>query len=222
MEPRHHEPFDRAPWRRLLGAGSDRPPAETDRRILEQARRGPAPRTARWWLPASLAASILLAVLIAHRQLEDTSAPPLLGESDVLPEPKSGEERAAPSEPPAELPRSQAPPAALQPAEPRRAESPPAELRAVAPAPAPAASEPAASAATGAAPRAMMSAPAVRTAEQSGVAADAAATPPTPEEWYARIEALRAAGRIAEADAELARLEAAHPGWLASHRQQKR
>ncbi len=36
----------------------------------------------------------------------------------------------------------------------------------------------------------------------------------TPETWYAYIEKLRAQGKIAEADRQLARLEKAHPGWL--------
>jgi len=36
----------------------------------------------------------------------------------------------------------------------------------------------------------------------------------TPEQWYAQIEELRAAGREAEAEAELRRLEQAFPGWL--------
>src|SRR6185295_2424584 len=44
---------------------------------------------------------------------------------------------------------------------------------------------------------------------------DAATAGRTPEEWYAEIEALRAAGRDVEADAELAKLEEAYPGWLA-------
>ncbi len=39
----------------------------------------------------------------------------------------------------------------------------------------------------------------------------------TPEAWYAKIEALRDAGRIEAAEAELKKLEAAHPGWLAKH-----
>ena len=41
--------------------------------------------------------------------------------------------------------------------------------------------------------------------------------PPTPEAWYAEIEALRKAGRNAEADAELARFEAAYPDWIKQH-----
>ena len=39
----------------------------------------------------------------------------------------------------------------------------------------------------------------------------------TPEQWYADIEALRVAGRIEEADAELVRLKSKYPGWLESH-----
>ena len=52
----------------------------------------------------------------------------------------------------------------------------------------------------------------------------AAATPaaalaktPTPEAWYDAIAALREAGRNAEADAELARFEAAYPDWIKQH-----
>ena len=36
----------------------------------------------------------------------------------------------------------------------------------------------------------------------------------TPEEWYAEIEKLRAAGKKREAKRELEKLKAAHPGWL--------
>jgi hypothetical protein len=50
---------------------------------------------------------------------------------------------------------------------------------------------------------------------------ESGATLQDPDEWFAEIEALRAAGRIEEADIELARLEAAWPGWLASHRERK-
>ncbi len=39
----------------------------------------------------------------------------------------------------------------------------------------------------------------------------------TPEQWYARIEELRAAGRREEAEAELQRLEQAFPGWVEKH-----
>lgn len=43
----------------------------------------------------------------------------------------------------------------------------------------------------------------------------------TPEDWLARIEALEAAGRRDEAEAERRRLEEAHPGWLAEHAAQR-
>jgi hypothetical protein len=41
---------------------------------------------------------------------------------------------------------------------------------------------------------------------------------PAPEDWYASIEDLRAAGRHEEADRELERLESAYPGWLEKNR----
>lgn len=44
-----------------------------------------------------------------------------------------------------------------------------------------------------------------------------AATPRPPEEWYAEISKLRAAGHVREADEELARFKAAYPGWLEQH-----
>jgi hypothetical protein len=45
--------------------------------------------------------------------------------------------------------------------------------------------------------------------------------PGTPEDWLARIEALEAAGRHEEAEAERRRLEEAYPGWLAEHAGQR-
>jgi len=39
----------------------------------------------------------------------------------------------------------------------------------------------------------------------------------TPEDWYARIVALRKAGKNAEADAELKRFETAWPDWMKQH-----
>jgi hypothetical protein len=46
--------------------------------------------------------------------------------------------------------------------------------------------------------------------------------PRTPDQWYADIEALRAAGREDEAKAELEKFEAAYPGWLEQHRHEDR
>lgn len=48
-------------------------------------------------------------------------------------------------------------------------------------------------------------------------AAVPAAMPRPPEEWYAEIRKLRAAGHVSEADEELARFKAAYPGWLEQH-----
>lgn len=190
MDPENHEPFDREPWRRLLRADSGRPPRDVDRHILAEARRAVAPHGARWWLPASLAASLLLAVWIARWQFEDSNVPPLVTESDVLPAPEAV--------PLPDEPRHQSPAASPTP-EPEGARqelaAPDAAADAAAPAPA----------------RALTT----REAARFGALKESSAVPRTPEEWYAEIEALRAAGRIEEADAELARLEAAWPGWLA-------
>ncbi len=239
MDPRNDEPFDRTPWRRLLGADSGAPTQDMDRRILAEAGRALTPRVARWWLPASLAASLLLAVLIVQWQLADSGAPTHVTESDVLltPAPIAADE-AAPAaamdlpaqrqEEPAEPAVNVAPPLIDLPnLESRRA---PAAMPA-APPPAPALQEralareqPSAEKSTADA-AAATPAPVPAQAESSLVtgnfrAKETYARPRAPEEWYAEIEALRAAGHVEEADAELARLEAAHPGWLERHQQQ--
>ncbi len=215
------------------------PVMDTDRRILAQARRAIVPATARWWLPASLAASLLLAVLIVQWQLADSGAPAHLGESDVLPTPAAGisgqsvvdaaqeapaQRRDAPPAPAVELAAPPAsmpvPKARMAPvsdeataamAAPRNLEQDLARERpfnakshaeaAIAPAPpAPAQAE----------------SPSAIGKPQMMKSGD---SPPAPEEWYARIEALRANGHMQEADEELARLEAAYPGWLERNRQ---
>jgi hypothetical protein len=51
---------------------------------------------------------------------------------------------------------------------------------------------------------------------------ESAAVSRDPEEWYEEIKALRAAGRIEDAEAELDRLEAAWPGWLEKNHPQNR
>lgn len=204
MDPGKDEPIDREPWRRLLAADAGAPLPGTDRKILAQARRALTPRTGRWWLPASLAASLFLAVLIGRWQLEDSSTPPLVTESDVLPAqaPASGampEPREMPAAAAARPAQAAPPPPAAAEREPPVAAESRADATAAAPAPA----------------RAMREFGALR-ADQ-----EAATTARPPEEWYAEIESLRAAGHIEQAQAELARLEAAWPGWLASHTKQK-
>lgn len=59
----------REPWKRLLEDSADGPPETTDARIRAAARRDLAPRGQRWWLPASLAASFVLAVLIVRSEI---------------------------------------------------------------------------------------------------------------------------------------------------------
>lgn len=226
MDPRNDEPFDRTPWRRLLGADSGAPTQDMDRRILAEAGRALTPRVARWWLPASLAASLLLAVLIVQWQLADSGAPAHVTESDVLltPAPIVAEE-AAPAaamdlpaqrrEEPAEPAVNVAPPLIDVPIlESRRA--PVAE----APAAPPAARSPASEPQEPALARERAQKESARALGNFHERSEPAAEARSPEEWYAEIEALRAAGHIEEADAELARLEAVYPGWLEHHRQQ--
>jgi hypothetical protein len=197
MDPRNDEPFDRRPWRRLLGADSGAPTQDVDRRILAEARRALMPRVARWWLPASLAASLLLAVLIVQWQLADSGAPAHVTESDVLlaPAPIAADEAApaAAMELPAQRQEEPAKPAAN--VAPPLIDVPILESQ---------------RAPVAEAPAAFGKLRAKESYEESR----------TPEEWYADIEALRAAGRIKEADAELARFKSKYPGWLERHQQQ--
>lgn len=74
-------PFPREPWQRLLDDTSDGPPETTDARIRAAARRDLAPRFHRWWLPASLAASFVLAVFVVQSQF-GTLRVPVARESD--------------------------------------------------------------------------------------------------------------------------------------------
>jgi len=74
-------PFPREPWQRLLEDASDGPPDTTDARIRAAARRDLAPRGRRWWLPASLAASFVLAVFVVQSQF-GTLRVPVTRESD--------------------------------------------------------------------------------------------------------------------------------------------
>jgi hypothetical protein len=78
MERKDDEaPFPGEPWRRLLEESADGPPEATDARIRAAARRDLAPRGRRWWLPASLAASLVLAVMIVHSQFGTVRRAPM-------------------------------------------------------------------------------------------------------------------------------------------------
>jgi hypothetical protein len=81
MEEKDDNPFDREPWKRLLADPADAPPETTDARIRKAARRDLAPRGRRWWLPASLAASFVLAVFVVQSQF-GTLRVPVTRESD--------------------------------------------------------------------------------------------------------------------------------------------
>lgn len=74
-------PFPREPWQRLLDDAEGEPPETTDARIRAAARRDLAPRFHRWWLPASLAASFVLAVFVVQSQF-GTLRVPVARESD--------------------------------------------------------------------------------------------------------------------------------------------
>ena len=73
--------FPREPWQKLLAEDDDGPPETTDARIRAAARRDLAPRGRRWWLPASLAASFVLAVFVVQSQF-GTLRVPVMSESD--------------------------------------------------------------------------------------------------------------------------------------------
>lgn len=89
MTTTEDKPVDRDAWRRLLEGGDEGPPELTDARIRAKARQALTPRTGRWWLPASLAASLLLAVVLVQQQYERTGAPAIVSESDyAMPQPQ--------------------------------------------------------------------------------------------------------------------------------------
>jgi hypothetical protein len=69
------KPFPREPWQRLLAEDGNGPSETTDARIRAAARRDLAPRGRRWWLPASLAASFVLAVFVVQSQLGTVRVP---------------------------------------------------------------------------------------------------------------------------------------------------
>lgn len=241
MTMEQDEPIERGPWQRLLQAGDTGPPELTDARIRAEARRALTPRTTHWWLPASLAASFLLAVLLVQWQFGNDRTPATIHEADVaapLVTPRSAGDAAAepddraksgvavPEAPAAR--RDDAVPAAPPPSgelvefapppEAARKREPPAAAIMESPTTAITASEPSSRAASPAPARAE----AQRSLGMLGGLADSAAGPRDPADWYAEIERLRAEGQLEEADAEQARLEAAWPGWLEKNQPQER
>lgn len=197
---------------------SGEPPPRLDAAILAEARRALHARTAtrRWWVPLAVAATVLLAVSLVIEVGREPAAP----QHDTVPIETT--EQAAKEAPPARPPE---PPAAPTPA------IAPTRQQAQPPPPAPAArrAEPVAPPAEEAqetrtlqeregAPAVQPEAAAARAAAPAAAAvtyaADEAGSLPTPEDWLARIEALEAEGRHADAKRERTRLEQAYPGWL--------
>jgi hypothetical protein len=231
MDEKDEMPFDREPWKRLLAGTADAPPETTDARIRAAARRDLAPRGHRWWLPASLAASFVLAVFVVQSQLGKVRVPVATEsetgaggamEARIIDREESKEMRepgraaTAPStrakseqrpEPAEEYGYEDAELAADSAGTGPRVGGPERELRAASESPddLPAAAPP--DTAARASPHAAESQDSTR----------AAARVRTPEDWYAEIEELRAEGRTEEADRELLRLEKAYPGWLAQY-----
>jgi len=247
MERRDDEaPFPREPWQRLLGESADGPPETTDARIRAAARRDLAPRGHRWWLPASLAASFVLAVLIVRSEF-GTIQRPVRIESDVagdsaidarLIERGAGPEAREAGRSPATVAPRAAP--AHEQAEPDdygyddaetgtedagvgpRVGGPEHELRAASELPGEAAT---AEETRDDLPRqqgALESATATGTLQAAPAAlSKAAAAPPppspSPEAWYAKIRKLIAEGRRADAERELEALRKAYPDWAAKN-----
>ena len=245
MEEKDGRMIAREPWRRLLQRGADAPPETTDARIRAAARRPLAKHPARWWLPASLAASFVLAFMLVQSQFGEKPAPASVGEpgvaepglrarrepardaaADAYTLPERNDQGA-----PAEAVLDRAPPA----------ESPAGGLWAgprSQPARAPEVERPAEQESAAAAAGADGDAAASKelhnttvtgsrqheskletTTPVTGVTATAVSATRyrSPEAWYAAIEALRADGRTEEADRELEQLEKAHPGWVNEH-----
>ncbi len=231
MEKDQDTSFDREPWQRLLQERADAPSATADARIRAAARKAIAPKGARWWLPASLAASVLVAVLIVQSQVGREAKFPVVTESDLPAPAATHEGAAAVPERAADATTAAKRNVTAAPAPPRRESAatpsvpPPApriggpeqEIKAASEMERPPADEPAPTPATG------ITAGEAPAAEKPADASFMQSTDGTrtPEAWYADIAALRKAGRAAEADAELARFVAAYPDWLKQHGQRR-
>ena len=221
------------------GAAGGSPPASVDATILGRSRDAvrASSRSRRWWIPASVAATALIAVSLVTR-IQHEAATGLPENSVVTARKPSAEATSAAPGPSLVQDSSPQPapdaPAAIEDAPPLPADRE-AEKRGMPPRQAmprvkstpeapPASADPDTGAApVGAAlveasglPR-VAPAPAV-TAPAAAAArtAERAAAPVTPEAWLERIEALETAGRLEEAARERALLEEAYPGWLAA------
>jgi hypothetical protein len=239
-------PFPREPWKRQLEDPGNAPPETTDARIRASARKAVTPHAARWWVHAGLAASFVVAVVIAQALFGGSGRDPageskvnvsLIDQPNAVSPPSQPEAAAAPL-------RKEAPKAAGQAAiveaddyeEPSvgevaevettssRVGGPERDRRAASEAPeesfmtdpaAPESKELSNVVVTGS--RADAAAEESADSRALGESAAFVSWQRTPEDWYARIVALRKAGSNAEADAELKRFEAAWPDWMKQH-----
>jgi hypothetical protein len=235
-------PFPREPWKRLLEDSSDAPPETTDARIRASARKAVTPHAARWWVHAGLAASFVVAVVIAQALFGGGGRDPA-GESRVVIDLLNRPNAISPPPPPeaaAAAVRKEAPRAAGQapaietddydesatgelaeiPVDDSRIGGPERERRAASEAPEeglmtePPAEESREFSKVVVTGSRADAAPEESAKSQAQGAAAYASWRQTPEDWYARIVALRKAGGNAEADAELKRFEAAWPDWM--------
>lgn len=235
-------PFPREPWQKLLRDADDGPSETTDARIRAAARRDLAPRGRRWWLPASLAASFVLAVFIVQSQFGTLRVPVATesgGTGGTLQARIIDREEADAARPEGEAPAAR-PARAAAPREVAEEDAfgyQDSELAADSAGAGPMIGGPEhdLQAATELPEEAVArEAPVPAAAEPAGAAAtvqaddladsDAAkrarlreeALPHSvaPEAWYAEIERLRASGEHAEADRQLERLKIVYPGWL--------
>jgi hypothetical protein len=235
-------PFPREPWQKLLEEATDGPSQTTDARIRAGARRDLAPRGRRWWLPASLAASFVLAVFIVQSQFGTVRVPAATesGGADgtiharIIAREETDAARPAGEAPAARSKRAAAPRdaadadvfgyqeselAADSAGSGPRIGGPEHDVQAATEMPEAAiASElPAAPPASNAA-----AAPAEALDERAmsnvgRLYREALPHSATPEAWYAEIERLRTAGEHAEADRQLEHLKIVYPGWLEQH-----
>lgn len=222
MSARHEDEFETYLRQRSVLPGrltsSERiePPKDLDAIVLERARRAihaPPPmrlyRAPRWALPVALAATLLLSFSIVLN-ISLTMRPPAQPAS-------TGETARAVAPPPAarQQPASAPAPASPPPATMTRAapevfnRAPAGESRATG-----ADGDRAGRSNSGAAPPSeaarRMVAPAARAQSDAAIASKAL---PDPAAWLRRIEALRAQGRTAEADAELRRFRRSFPDF---------
>lgn len=182
---------------------SDAPPAAVDAAVLARARAAAGRRRVpAWWIPATLAATVVIAFSLMLRVQEESAMVPAMMDATG-----PGADRAAPAAPAGTSASAEVAEAAPQVA----AQSPPAAP------PPPARSfeaEPAGDMAEADAARATSVTPRADVAALRAPANAKSAGPPDPQAWLEMIEALEVAGRMEEAAAERARLEAAYPGWL--------